>query len=194
MRSPERLDIEVIGLPEGFAEVKNELRASVLPLLDNLLPMTVEQRFPGYRISPGKVAKEFVATDSSGLAPIPSYVLKFDEFDRLSSVIGNKPLGEWNMAWIYEKKAFSEGRWVISQVTVTNKDGGVTTKSTRKLNYGTSQGIGVLSEVILSVEQTGEKTERSQETIDFKNYKINTGAGSRHFLSETAAPETKISP
>lgn len=96
------------------------------------------------------------------------------------------------MSWIYEKKAFSEGRWVISQVTVVNKEGGITTKSTRKLNYGTSQGIGVLSEVVLTVEQSGDKNLSTQETIDFKNYKINTGAGSRHFLAEPA--DSKSTP
>ncbi len=191
--SPERLAVDVIGLPEGFVEAKNQLRALAMPLLDNLLPMTIEQRFPNYKIVPGKVAKEFIATDSSGLAPIPSYVLKFDDQDRLSEVIGNKALGSWSMSWVYEKKAFSEGRWVLSQVTVNNNDGGPVTKSTRKLNYNMANGMGVLSEVVLTVEQQAEKTVRTQESIEFKNYKINTGEGMRYFLGDTP-PATKTSP
>lgn len=193
-RSPERLAVEIHGMPEGFMEAKTQLKASFMPLLDNLLPMNIEQRFPGYKITPGKTAKEFIAKDSSGIAPIPSYVLKFDDQDRLSDITGNKPVGLWNMSWVYEKKAFSEGRWVVSQVVVSNTDNGVTTKSTRKLNYGTSQGIGVLTEVVLTIEQSGEKPVRTQENIDFKNYKINTGEGSRYFLSETPAPAPKPAP
>jgi hypothetical protein len=192
--SPERLAVDVIGLPEGFIEAKNDLRASFMPLLDNLLPMTVEQRFPGYKFSPGKTKREYIATDSSGLAAIPKYVLKFDDLDRLSEVIGAKPVGSWNMNWIYEKKAFSEGRWVISQVTVMNSENGQTVKSSRKLNYGTAQGIGVLSEVVLTVEQTGEKTIRTQESIEFKNYRINTGEGMRYFLGDSPVQEAKPTP
>lgn len=195
--APERLAVDVIGLPEGFFEAKNELKASFLPLLDNLLPMTIEQRFPGYKFTAGKSAKEFVATDSSGLAQIPRYVLKFDEQDRLSEITGQKPVGSWNMSWVYEKKAFSEGRLVIGQVILTNSEGGQTIKTSRKLNYGTAQGMGVLSEVVLTVEHIGEKTVRTQESIEFTDYKINTGEGMRYFLGDAPvsapapAPKTK---
>lgn len=184
--SPERLAVDVIGMPEGFVEAKNELKTSFMQLLDNLLPMTVEQRFAGYKIAPGKAPRTYVATDTTGMAQIPSYTLKFDDLDRLSEVIGNKPVGSWTMDWIYEKKAFSDGRWVISQVTVKNTEGGQTIKSTRKLNYGTAQGIGVLSEVVLTVEQEGEKGFRTQELVEFKNYKINSGESMRYFINEKA--------
>ena len=190
--SPERLAVDVVGLPEGFEEAKASLKASFMPVLDNLLPMTVEQRFPGYKITAGKTAKTFVATDPSGLAPIPSYVLKFDEMDRLSEVTGNKPVGTWNMTFVYERKAFAEGRWVISQVTVNNSEGGQNIKSTRKLNYGSAQGIGVLSEVIMTVES--DKGQSSTEEIDFKNYRINTGEGRRYFLGDAPAPAQKARP
>ena len=170
------------------------MKASFFPLLDNLLPMTIEQRFPGYKFTPGKIPREFIATDSSGLAPIPRYELKFDELDRVSEITGQKPVGSWNMNWIYEKKAFSEGRWVVSQITVTNSEGGQTVKSSRKLNYGSAQGIGVLNEVVLTVEQIGEKTIRTQESIEFTNYKINTGEGMRYFLNDLPAPAPKQTP
>ncbi len=191
--SPERLAVDVIGLPEGFLEAKSQLRALAMPLLDSLLPMTVEQRFPNYKMTPGKAPREFIATDSSGLAPIPSYILKFDDQDRLSEIVGNKPLGSWNMNWIYEKKNFSEGRAVIGQVVVTNNEGGQIIKSTRKLSYGSSQGVGVLTEVTLAVEQQGDKLIRSEESIEFKNYKINTGEGLRYFLGDTP-PATQTNP
>lgn len=181
-QSPERMAVDIIGLPEGFLEAKNELKASFLPMLDNLLPMTVEQRFPGYKITPGKTPRTFVATDPSGLAPIPSYVLKFDDQDRLSEIVGNKPVGTWDMSFTYEKKAFSEGRWVIGQVTVNNSESGHTIKSIRKLNYGTAHGIGVLSEVVLTTE--GDKGISLKEELDFKNYRINTGEGRRYFIGD----------
>jgi hypothetical protein len=192
--SPERIAVDVIGLPEGFTEAKNALRENFMPLLDNLLPMNVEHRFPGYQISPSKTKREFIAKDTTGLAPIPKYLIRFDDLDRLSEIIGLKPVGAWNMNWIYEKKAFSDGKWVISQVTVINSEGGLTVKTTRKLNYGTEQGIGVLKEVVLTGEQSGEKSFRTQQNVEFTNYKINTGEGMRYFLNEAPAASPKGKP
>src|SRR5665647_1584773 len=68
--NPERLAIEVIGLPEGFKEIKEELKASVLSLLDSLIPLPTASRFAGYKISEGKNAKELIATDTTGIAPV----------------------------------------------------------------------------------------------------------------------------
>lgn len=191
---PERLAVDIVGLPDGFFEAKNELRASFLPLLDSLLPMTIEQRFPGYKFQTGTSPKEFIATDSSGIAAIPKYTLKFDELDRLTEITGQKPVGSWSMNWVYDKKAFSEGKLVVGQVTVMNSEGGQTVKTSRKLNYGSAQGMGVLSEVVLTVEQTAEKTIRTEETIEFTNYKINTGEGMRYFLGDSPAPTAKPVP
>lgn len=185
-QNPERLAVDIVGLPEGFVEAKNELKASFLPVLDSLLPMTVAQRFPGYKISPGKTPKTFVATDTSGMAPIPSYVLKFDDQDRLSEIVGNKPVGSWEMSWVYEKKAFADGKWVVSQTVLSNAEGGQTLKSTRKLNYGSVQGIGVLSEVVITVE--GPNGFKNEDSIDFKNYRLNTGEGKRYFLGDAPVP------
>ncbi len=191
--APERLAVEILGLPEGFHAAKHELRLNFMPLLDNLLPMTVEQRFPGYKISAGKNPREYIAADSTGVAPIPSYVIKFDTEDKLSEIIGMKPVGSWNMEWIYEKKGFSDGRWVTTQINVTNSEGGQTLTTSRRLNYGTAQGMGVLSEVVLTVDQSGPKTFRTQENIEFNNYKINTGEGMKYFLSDAPVP-AKQSP
>ncbi len=192
--SPERLAVDVIGLPEGFLEAKNLLKISFAPILDSLLPMGVAQRFPGYKISAGKMPKEFIATDLSGVAAIPSYTVKFDEQDRLSEIIGNKPVGIWTMAYSYEKKSFAEGRWVVGLVTVNTSENGINLKTTRKLNYGDAQGIGVLSELALTVEQTGDKGFRNQDIIEFENYRINTGEGMRYFLGDAPVSEPKKNP
>ncbi len=192
--APERLAVDIVGLPEGFFEAKAELKAAFATVLDSLLPMTIAQRFPGYKITAGKIPKEFTATDPTGVAPIPTYTIKFDEQDRLSEIIGNKPVGSWNMVYAYEKKAFSEGRWVVGQVTVNTSDNGLTVKTSRKLNYGDAQGMGVLSEVVLTVEQSGDKGFRNQDIIEFENYRINTGEGMRYFLGDAPVSEPKKTP
>lgn len=186
--NPERLAIEVIGLPEGFVEAKEQLKASILPVVENILPMTMEQRFPGYKIAPGKKAKTFMATDSTGVAPIPSYEIVFDSQDRLTQITGYPPLGSNQTEFIYEKKAFSDGKWVLSSVVTTTEQGGQTVTNSRKLSYGSSQGVGTLSSVTIETEIKGDaanqKPVSQSDVVHFENYQINSGAAFRYFLND----------
>lgn len=187
--NPERLDIEVLGLPDGFLQLKDELKASILPLLDNLLPMTLAQRFPGYKFTSGKEKSTILATDTTGLAPIPSYTLEFDTQDRLIKIVGNRPLGTQEIDFIFEKKAFTDGKWALISVSTEATDSGQKVTVTRKLNYGSTQGIGTLSSVDITTEQElkreGAKPVSQSDQIEFSNYQINSGAAFKHFLSES---------
>lgn len=186
--NPERIAIEIIGLPEGFREIKEELKISILGMMDNLIPIPMVQRFAGYKITAGPGAKEFTAQDSTGIAAIPAYVLSFDPQDRLSKITAKKPIGSMVITPKYEKESFSDTRWVLkSQVSVSSENGQTVTV-TKNLDYGTTQGIGVLTEVEVSTEQKLEGVKAkpliSEETLEFKNYKINTGDAMKYFLGE----------
>lgn len=187
--NPERLAIEIIGLPEGFREIKEDLKLSMLSIMDNLLPLTTAQRFAGYKFSQGSTPKEFIAQDTTGLATILSYVLKFDTQDKLNEVIGKKAIGSLVITPQYEKDSFADGRWVLKSLTTTTSENGQTVIIKKSLNYGSSQGIGVLNRVTMSTEQKsdqpGSKTLIIEESLDFKGYKINTGEAFKYFLGET---------
>lgn len=184
--NPERLAIEVEGLPDGFKEIKEELKLSLLGMMDNLIPPTMAQRFNGYKFANGTKAKEFVAQDTTGVAPIPSFVLKFDQEDKLVEVVGQKPIGTLNIAPVYAKESFSDGRYVLKQQTTTSTEGSQTVTIKKVLEYGQSQGIGVLTGVEVTTEQKGQngKTVSASEELTFKNYKINAGEALKFFLGE----------
>lgn len=186
--NPERIAIEVIGLPEGFREIKEELKIAIFGMMDNLVPIPIPQRFAGYKITAGPGSKEFTAQDTTGIAAIPAYVLSFDSQDRLSTITAKKPIGTMVVTPKYEKESFSDSRWVLnSQVSVSSENGQTLTVS-KNLDYGTDQGIGVLTEVKVTTEQKleGSQTKplKSEETVEFKNYKINTGEAFKYFLGE----------
>ena len=186
--TPERLAIEVIGLPEGFKEVKEELKASIYGLLDNLIPQTSEQRFSGYKFSQGRKSREIVAKDSSGIAPVPSFSLKFDEQERLVEVVGNKPVGTFVVTPVYKKEPFSDGKWVLVSQTTLSSENGQSMTVKKELSYGKSQGVAVVSDVSISTEykavSANAKTVKFSENIEFKNYKINEGSALKYFLGE----------
>lgn len=192
--NPERLAIEVNGLPDGFREVKEDLKLSILSQIDNLLPQTTAQRFAGYKFVQGSKPKEIIAQDSSGVAPIPSFTLKFDEQDKLIEVVGHKPIGTMNVKPVYSKESFADGKLVLMEQTSVTQENGQSLTIRKELDYGKSQGIGVLTEVTVTTEQKAEGSNAKpitvRETLEFKNYKINDGEALKYFLGEAkeAAP------
>jgi hypothetical protein len=191
---PERISVEVIGLPDGFIEFKEELKLAVYQHLEHLIPPSISQKFNSYKIVPGSKPKEFLAQDSTGIAPIPSFTLKFDEQDKLTEVVGHKPVGSIMMKPIYEKMAFSDGKLVLREEVTTSLENGQIVNITKELDYDKSQGIGVLSEISVSTQFTPQgkdsKVVKTSESLTFKNYKINEGVALRYFLGESKASES----
>lgn len=188
--NPERIAIEVIGLPDGFREIKEELKLSIFSVIDNLLPLTSVQRFAGYKFHAGGRPKEILAQDSTGIANVQSFVLRFDAQDRLTEVVGNKAVGTLVTTPVYEKEGFAAGKWVMKSTSTTSSENGQTLTVKKELKYGTSQGIGVLSEVEITTEQKLESSTAkpliTEETVEFKNYKINAGEALKYFLGDSS--------
>jgi hypothetical protein len=186
--NPERVAIEVMGLPEGFKEVKEELKANIMMIFENLLPLSTQARLAGYKITSGSKPKEFIAQDTTGVAAIPSFILKYDAQDKLLEVEGKKTVGTFNVTYKYDKESFSDGKYVLESTLTVATENGQTITTKKELDYGKSQGIGVLEEVEIETEQKsekpGSKVLKSDEEVSFKNYKINTGDALKYFLSE----------
>lgn len=194
--NPERMAIEVIGLPEGFKEVREGLKLSILAVMDNLIPQTFNQRFGGYKFVQGTKPKEIIAQDTTGVAPIPSLLLKFDEQDKLIEVVGNRPVGTMNVSHKYSKESFADGKWVLMSQTTTSIENGQTITVEKELEYGKANGIGVLTDLSIKTSQKADvgnaKPFTVSETVSFKNYKINEGVALKYFLGEgKVVPQAK---
>lgn len=188
---PERVSIEVLGLPEGFVEIKEGLKREIAQFLEYLFPIGVVKKFSGYKISQGNRPKEYIAHDSTGIAPIPSYLLRFDETDKLIEVIGNKHVGSIQIKQNFEKTSFSDGKWVLIEQISSSTENGSSVSITKEFDHDKVQGIGVLNEInittIFSSLIKDSKAVKLNDSIKFKNYKINEGAALRYFLGESKA-------
>lgn len=194
--APERIAIEVMGMPEGFKEVKEELKALIMSVLENLFPPTLAQKFTGYKFSKGTSAQLFVAQDTTGIASTPSYNLKFNEQDVLEEITGNRLIGTFSVRPTYAKEGFSDGKLVLKEQVSISTDNGSSVKISRELDYGKVEGVGVLTGLTVTTEQKGSRPEvqtmTTTETLNFKNYKINQGEALKYFLgNENQRPETK---
>jgi hypothetical protein len=198
--NPERIAIEVMGLPDGFKELKEELKITMMGILDNLIPQTFEQRFAGYKFISGAKPREIIASDTTGMAPIPSFLLKFDEQDRLVDVLGQKLVGTMDVRPVYAKEPFAEGRWVLVEQKMTSSENGQSMTVSKKLEYGKTSGIGVLTYLKVTTEQQANspksKPIKSADSFTFKNYKINEGVALKYFLGEgkTSEPNSGSTP
>lgn len=188
--NPERLAIEILGLPEGFKELKDEMKYGVLQQLEMLLPQTIIKKFYGYKFSTGPGTKDIVAKDISGIASIPEFILKFDNQDKLQEIVGKKPVGSMNTAIVYERENFADGKYVLKNQTTTVNENGQTVTVKKELKYGNSNGVGVLSSVTTTtttmVEGAKGKPFSLSETITFDNYRINSGEALKYFLATEA--------
>ena len=185
--NPERIAIEVFGLPEGFKEIKDELKGNVSNLLDGLLPPTTAQRFAGYKFILGTNPLEITAQDSTGVAVVPTYVFTFDKEEKLTQISGKKPVGSIDINPSYTKTSYSEGRWVLEKLVTNANEAGQSIKMIKEFSYGKHEGHTVLKEMTLRTEQAIPQSNPliSEEDVDFKNYKINSGEALKYFLGES---------
>lgn len=185
--SPHRVAIEIQGLPDGFKEIKEELKVSVLTALEDLIPLPLEEKFPNHQFTQGPGMKEITAKDQSGLALVPAYILKFDGQDRLTTIEAQKPVGTFSVVNQYEKTPFSNQKWVLQSQTTSGAENGQSITSTKAFTYSTQEGIGVLTRISVSTEQKWRDAAplKSQEIVELKNYKINAGEALKYFLAET---------
>ncbi len=187
--NPERVAIEIIGLPEGFKEIKEELKLNITSMLENLIPLPIEKKFVGYTITKGKQSGEYFAKDQTGVAPIPGYILKFDQQNRLVEIEGKKPVGSFQITPNYTKEPFTDGKWVLKSQVTNSSESGQEFISKKDLFYTSHQGIGVLSQVKITTQQKWNAPDTKpltiEETMNFKNYKIDSGEGLKYFLGES---------
>jgi hypothetical protein len=187
--NPERLAVEVVGLPDGFKEIKEDLKLSLMGMIEYLIPPTQAQRFAGYVFKNGASASEVIAQDKTGLAATPGFKLIFDEQERLSKILAMKPVGSLESSLNYEKESFTDGKWLLKAQVQQQIEQGQSLTTKKVLSYGSSQGIATLSQVRITFEQKGtagdSKSSILEETIEFKNYKINSGEALKYFLGES---------
>lgn len=190
---PERIAIEVLGLPEGFREIKEELKARAIGNFESIVPLPIEEKFKGYQLAKGAGAqRSIVATDKSGLAPIPEFVFNFDAESRLSQIVAKKAIGTQVTTLEWKKSPWSEPRSHALRAVSVAVDGPQSTEVSTETSWQVVAGIGLPVSVKTSTRQAlkapGQEkpVERKvEESIYFKNYKVNQGEAMKWFLGQS---------
>ena len=181
---PERLAVEIIGLPEGFKEVKEELKANVLPTFENVVPLPLEKKFANFALT--RKSKNVInAKDKNSLAAVTSHDLVFNAQEALSEIISHRSVGEMVSKYVYDKTSFSDGRWVLKAQETLVEEGGQKMSVKKEISYHVVAGAGFPQEVNVRTRQQGLSGNfENTESIRYKNYSVNKGDALKFFLSE----------
>ena len=187
---PSEVDVEVIGLPAGFAEIKNELKSLVASRLDVIVPATLEKRLEGYSFkqvsAPGK--ETIVASDTTQMKLISEIKATFDKEGKLLSLINQKPLMTEESELTLTKKAFSENKWIMDEINVKVNEESRTTLIKTQIEYNSIEGYALPVKIkshtkqILIQGANKKPIEREVDSsVTFTEYKINSGEASSFF-------------
>lgn len=182
---PERLAVEVIGLPEGFKEVKEELKASVIAIFENVIPIPLEKKFSNFNLI--KKSQNIIeAKAKDNLSSVDSYQIVFDNSSNLSQIITNRAIGEMVTKFIYDKTSFSDGRLVLKSQETQIEEAGQKISLNKEISYHIAGGAGFPQVVSVRTRQSGSKGNHEQrEIFKFSNFTVNKGEALKFFLSES---------
>lgn len=194
---PAQYDVEVIGLPNGFNEIKNELRSLVASRLDVIVPSMLEKKFEGYALkhSVKDNKDQIIATDTTQMKLINEIKAVFDKDGKLMSLVNQKPMMTEESELSLIKKSFSENKWIIDEISVKVNEGAQTTFIKTKIEYNSVEGYALPVKIashtkqVLAQGQDKKPIEREiDSSVEFKSYKINSGEASSFLKKSKEAP------
>lgn len=184
--APNQTEVEVIGLPEGFLELKEQLKNYALSVVDFIIPPTLEDKLKGYELKLQKqgASEMIIAFDPSGSKTFSEFKLIFDQTGLATSLIGQKVQGTDESLFSYTKPTFAQNKSIMTKMTTKSSDAGMTILTQITSDYNSVDGYGVPVKIVNSAKITLNSSPKGQgketETIFLlSDYKINTGSAKK---------------
>jgi hypothetical protein len=195
--APSQYKIEVLGLPRGFQEVRDDLSTLIKGKLEFIIPERLSSKFQGYTLNkaePVADGKLIKAIDDTYTLAIPQIDLIFDNSGRLKSV-ENKMSKPMKTEFFQSPKAWSNNKIVMDKIVSSSKVGNVTSTITNSIEYTSVAGIGLPSKitvknvteaVIPATKKDKEKKVKNETgtTIRLSKYEVNTGKAQKEIIQK----------
>lgn len=191
---PGKFKIQVAGLPDGFEELRAELRAMVRSRLDLVIPSNLSSRLRGYRLTTQSIdgGVQVIGKDPTHSKVINELTLNFSNDGRLTRIRTQSPMGTNTTNLEMSPKSWSNNKWVLDKIKVRTIQGIQATTIEQEIEYKTEAGFGLPEKVEIKTTQQlirpeddeGETFEATDEAvIRFSNYRVNTGAAQKFIMS-----------
>lgn len=194
--SPAQYKVEVMGLPKGFQEVRDDLSTLIKGKLEFIIPEKFSEKFKAYTLKAEPIAdgKLIKAIDDSYTLAVPEVELVFDNSGRLKTLQTRAAASSVKTEFFQTPKAWSNNKLVMDKIVSITKHGLATNTVTNSIEYLTVGGMGFPAKVIVknlteaTIPANGKEKEKkvkneTNTAIRFSKYEVNTGKAQR-FMTE----------
>ncbi|MFT6068821.1 MAG: hypothetical protein ACJAT2_002014 [Bacteriovoracaceae bacterium] len=193
--APGKYLIEVHGLPKGYVELRNELKALIRNRLDYVLPQKLAPKVRSYSLKAGETKNNLstvIGTDETHQRGINEIEIKFNKKGMLQSFVTKSPMGSQKSEMQMSSKPWSNNKWVVDSIIVTSMQGVQFTKMKNTFKYKKVDGFGFPEKVTvettqeLQVNNKEKKKRKVVSEITFSNYQVNKGIARKRILDQSA--------
>ena len=193
--APAQYKIEVIGLPKGFQEARDDLAELIKGKLEFVIPEKFSAKFKSYTlkslpIADGKLVK---AIDDSYTLAIPEMDIIFDTNGKLKTLETKASFAAIKTEFTQSPKTWSNNKLVMDKVVTVAKQPNMISTTTNTLEYTSVAGIGfpvklnVKSVQEITIPANGKEKEKKvkNETgsvVKFTMFEVNTGKAQRFIV------------
>lgn len=190
---PNQYKIEVLGLPKGFQEVRDDLSALIKGKLEFVIPEKFSDKFKAYTLKAEPIAdgKLIKAIDDTYTLAVSEIDVIFDRSAKLKSIETKAPMSLVKTEFFQSPKSWSNNKLVMDKVVSTAKQGTAILTTTNNIEYTVVSGIGFPSKITvknvqeITVPATAKEKEKkikneSGAIIRFSKFEANTGKAQRY--------------
>jgi hypothetical protein len=186
---PGQYQIKVNGFPNGFKEIKYQLKQMIKNRLDFVIPLKLSPRVRGYELKYSKSEKytAIKGKDRVGSSPVSEIQLKFKKNGMLKEFKTFSPTGVNTTDFNLKTKGWSNNKWVVDKMTTKLIQGVQLTTIENDFEYESVKGFGFPTKVDIVTTQeimvNNKSNKRSvNSSITFSNYEVNTGKAQRYMI------------
>ena len=185
----------VIGMPNGFEEMKKGLKQMVTDRLDYVVPKMLAESIKecSTTYSPASYGGFITCIDKTHQKQIDRMELYFDKAGRMTRYVTVSPVGKTDTTMQMSAKAWSNNKWVLESMKIKQYQGIQSTITDYLFNYEKVELFGFPKSIVVKTAQYLIKpTEKNQEqlmretetALRFSNYVINKGQAKSAIISK----------
>jgi hypothetical protein len=190
---PAQYKIEVMGLPKGFQEVRDDLSSLIKGKLDFIIPENFSEKFKAYTLKAEPIAdgKLIKAIDDTYNLAVSEIEIIFDKSSKLKTIETKAPQSHVKSEFFQSPKAWSNNKLVMDKIISTSRQGAAVLTTTNSIEYVVVSGLGFPSKITvknvqeITIPATAKEKEKKQKhengsVIKFSKYETNTGKATRY--------------
>jgi hypothetical protein len=189
--TPDKVYIDVQGLPSGFKDLKNELRLAVVDKLEYIMPVSLEKKIKGYdlRVQESGGVTKLIAEDKSGKLDVNRLEFIINKSGQIIQIDSYGTRGPSKTYFSYSQT--ENNKWLISKIENVIERGPSKFITSNSLTYSKVSGFYFPEKLLskstqeLMVKDKVQKAELGSTEYLFEAYEVNSGKAQKFISQDT---------